>query len=413
MATIDSNYSDWDYKFLLCDVCKRCNLSFYNDSYSNEWNYNYTDDIKAAFKNHYCPDFYNDSDVGHVGRILISISLTITVLLSVLGNTLAICILAFANRVRTNFNSFLINLAVADLVMAIVCIPFTALNSIIGWWPFGGFACAFIVYMQQVSVTVSIYTLMAIGIDRYIGVVHPLRKNIPALKHGIVIAVIWVVSMTMSTAQLVTARRLPYLTKYREVHYVCDEQWENQLDQTIYELFVIVVIYIIPLCAISYCYFNVVKVIWARKLPGNKDKVRDHRHAKSKRKVAKMLVSIVMVFAICWIPLHTLILVTTIRPDLLTNGGEVILKIYFVFYWLAMSNTFVNPFIYTVCHDGFRADLRNVCTLCRRSCASCMSSINSTTLFGATREMMRSRSSTQSSRSTRSTRSSRSTIGGR
>ncbi|XP_077999727.1 RYamide receptor-like [Glandiceps talaboti] len=362
------NYNSSEYQRLLCYVCQICpdyndsvsynsSYLYYFGSYDN-WNYSekyadYPESMVDTFMDTYCPR-YIGNNVGIVG-ILITVGLAIIVLLSVLGNTLAICILAFANHVRTNFNSFLINLAVSDLVMAIVCIPFTAINSIIGWWPFGGFACTFIVYVQQVTVTVSIYTLMVIGVDRYMAVVHPLRGRTSALKNFIVIAVIWVVSMIMSTAQLVTARIQAYPALNGEIHYVCDEMWQSPLDQTIYELFVIVVIYVIPLCVISYSYFTVIKVLWGRQLPGNREKQRDHRHAKSKRKVTKMLVSIVVVFAVCWLPLHILMFSTVFDQSLvLPPKKEIVTKIYFVFYFMAMANTFVNPFIYTICHQGFR-----------------------------------------------------------
>ena len=52
--------------------------------------------------------------------------------------------------------------------MATFCIPFTYTNYMLGKWVFPLFLCPIIGFVQTTSVTVSIWTLVAIGIDRYV-----------------------------------------------------------------------------------------------------------------------------------------------------------------------------------------------------------------------------------------------------
>lgn len=72
--------------------------------------------------------------------------------------------------------------------------------------------------------------------------------------------------------------------------------------------------------------------------------------------IVKMLITIVTLFGLCWIPLHAFILTLDFNSDLLQRPDlmPVIQTIYFVVHWIAMSNSFVNPIIYTFMNASFR-----------------------------------------------------------
>lgn len=54
---------------------------------------------------------------------------------------------------RTATNYFIVNLAVGDILMALLCIPFTVLsNYIFQYWPFGYSLCVIVSYAQANSV---------------------------------------------------------------------------------------------------------------------------------------------------------------------------------------------------------------------------------------------------------------------
>ena len=93
---------------------------------------------------------------------------TLTIIMSVVGNTLVIVVLLCADRTRTEITVFLVNLAAADLSMACFCMPFTFTLAMLGRWIFGQVMCPIIRFMQVTSVAVSIFTNLAIGIDRLV-----------------------------------------------------------------------------------------------------------------------------------------------------------------------------------------------------------------------------------------------------
>lgn len=78
--------------------------------------------------------------------------------------------------------------------------------------------------------------------------------------------------------------------------------------------------------------------------------------------VTKMLVTLVVVFALCWLPLHLFTLILDLAPQLLdkikTQSDErLFLGIYYFCHWLAMANSFANPIIYCFLNDSFRVSV--------------------------------------------------------
>ena len=76
-----------------------------------------------------------------------------------------------------------------------------------------------------------------------------------------------------------------------------------------------------------------------------------------------MLVTLVVVFAVCWLPVHLFNLVIDLQPSVLdrirTQQDErLYIGIFYICHWLAMSNSFANPVIYCFLSDSFRVSVR-------------------------------------------------------
>lgn len=56
------------------------------------------------------------------------------------------------------------------------------------------------------------------------------------------------------------------------------------------------------------------------------------------------MMMVVTIFAICWLPYHMYFIIIFYYPDI--NKWAPIQEVYLMFYWLAMSNSMYNPFIY-------------------------------------------------------------------
>ncbi|XP_060070666.1 QRFP-like peptide receptor [Ylistrum balloti] len=295
---------------------------------------------------------------------------TMTTLTSIFGNIAAIIIFAKGKRSKSELRPFLINLAVADLIMAIFCIPFTFTDQLLSKWIFSKPMCPIVLFLQTVSVTASASTNMAVGIDRFYAVAYPLKSRITSSRYRLIILLIWIIAVGINSVQFMVGRareKIKSISTSNETIVKCAEVWEDQESKRAYSFCMLFLTYIIPLIILTVTYSIVGCILWQRRSPGNADVIRDEQQIKSKRKIVKMLVTIVTFFGLCWLPLHLFILVLDFNPGM-EEDSRILPTLTILFslaHWIAMSNSFVNPIIYGFMNNNYRADLRSlIFTIC-------------------------------------------------
>lgn len=209
---------------------------------------------------------------------------SITTFLAIVGNSIAIVIFTKGKKSKTDLRPFLINLAIADLIMAIFCIPFTFTYQLLDSnWIFSAPMCPIVMFLQTVSVTGSVSTNMAIGIDRLCAILFPLNTSrINHSKYRLIILVIWIVSIGFAAVLLHVGK-----TKYHPetMRTECLEDWASPDLAIVYTVLVLILTYIVPVIILSVTYSIVGYLLWKRHLPGNADAFRDKAQLKSKVKV--------------------------------------------------------------------------------------------------------------------------------
>ena len=103
----------------------------------------------------------------------------------------------FNPRMKNTTNLLILNLAVADLLFILVCVPFTASDYVLMYWPFGLFWCRTVQYIIYVSAYVSIYTLVLMAGDRFLAVVFPISSlTIRTITNAkVLISLTWVITI--------------------------------------------------------------------------------------------------------------------------------------------------------------------------------------------------------------------------
>ena len=109
---------------------------------------------------------------------------SITLFLSLFGNTLIIIIVYKCPELKKTVNYFIVNMAVSDFVFPLTTIPVylaEASNDVWQWLiesTAGSILCKLRNFVMAVSLTVSIESLVWIALDRFVAVVWPMKFHL-------------------------------------------------------------------------------------------------------------------------------------------------------------------------------------------------------------------------------------------
>lgn len=126
-----------------------------------------------------CPANSTDDDDDIVDTIkpVVTICFSLIGVTGFIGNTLVICVVLPNPQMRSTTNLLIINLAIADLLFTVFCVPFTAIDYVTNQWPLGNVWCKIVQYLIIVTALASIYTLVLMSLDRFLAVVYPISSR--------------------------------------------------------------------------------------------------------------------------------------------------------------------------------------------------------------------------------------------
>lgn len=284
----------------------------------------------------------------NTGTIASVVGLSFVMLLAIVGNVLIIVIFRMFKRVRKQVtNHFLINLAISDLIVALVTMPFWLLWEFDRWnslprswdglkmrqsWTFLDIAC-------EAS---SIANLAVVSIDRLYSVSNPFKHHTtvtPSLAHKIIVAA-WAYALV--TASI----------------FLLETQWKT--------LLITIVGFVIPLTIMIVCYTKIVFVVRAfRQRWKSNPEANKHFFGcmVNEYKTAKSLGIVMIVFVICWTPFFVSSILfnycVPCMPFLHSKPG-----IPTVVKWLHYLNSALNPILYTFFNPSYRVAFRCFYTWC-------------------------------------------------
>ncbi|GAV02344.1 hypothetical protein RvY_12924-1 [Ramazzottius varieornatus] len=119
------------------------------------------------------------------------------------GNVLVIFSVIRNPSMRSVTNHFIVNLALADCLVLIICLPPTILWDVTETWFLGSFMCRAVLFCQRVCVFVSVLTFFCIAVDRWHAIVQPLKFASTASRAKIAVLLTWLVAIVVSLPELV------------------------------------------------------------------------------------------------------------------------------------------------------------------------------------------------------------------
>lgn len=273
-------------------------------------------------------------------------------LISVIGNSLVCVVITRRRRMRTVTNLFVLNLAISDLAITCICIPFDIPVQENNYkWPYGWFACKLIYPLQTVAMFASIFTLTAVSLNRFWAIVHPLSKQMRKKHAAAVIAFIWVICVILS---------VPYVLVLRldEESMECVESWPGKSYRKAYTASLFALQYVLPLIVITIAYLTIGLELRhcanvKNALAVNAALYQAHRN--EARKVVRMLIVVTLLFAICVLPNNVMWLWLDFGDgEAYPHFWDVVAFTNIVLF----ANSAANPIAYTICHENFREEFK-------------------------------------------------------
>ncbi|CAK6974713.1 neuropeptide Y receptor Y2%2C like [Scomber scombrus] len=253
-------------------------------------------------------------------QVVLILAYSTIIVLGVLGNSLVIYVIYRFKTLRTVTNFFIANLAVADLLVNTLCLPFTLVYTLQGEWKFGSTLCFMLPYAQGLAVHVSTVTLNVIALDRHRCIVYHLETRMRKDVCFAVIALTWVLSAVLASPLAIFREYGSFTLGPGHTIQVCTEKWPGKnTDGTVYSISMLILQYFLPLSIISFAYARIWSKLRAHVSPaesGVKSSAGSERHRR-RRKTTKMLVTMVVVFAVSWLPFHAFQLATDIDSTVL------------------------------------------------------------------------------------------------
>lgn len=319
------------------------------------------------------------SSSGLLEKILVGIILGLINLTTIFGNLLVCVTIASNKRLQNATNYFICSLAVCDLFLGLLVLPFSNVNTLFpDQWPLGPVFCNIFISTDVMLCTVSILNLFAISLERYLAVTRPYLyvRWMTSRKVAMVLAGIWIFSFAMAFVPI----HVGWNTSDGAIQNYDHPELCVFEGNAVYVLLVSIGTYFAPLVVMCGVYIKVFCV--ARKQVerikqltishhhvingtdaksasgGRGSNSPGHRGSASEGKATVTLATVILAFTICWVPYFVLF---TAKP-FKAKGFHPDVDLFTL--WLGYVNSMLNPFVYAFHSSEFRYGFMMV--LCRK-----------------------------------------------
>ncbi|XP_033101030.1 adenosine receptor A1-like [Anneissia japonica] len=282
---------------------------------------------------------------------------------AILGNLLVMFAVYKNRHLRSVTNSFIVSLALADFLVGLVAIPFALITN--AKVSMDKHLCLFLNSFIVVLTQISILSLLAIAVDRYFAVVSPLKyRRVANTKRALcVIIVTWVVAFIVGLVPVMGWHLEPKDSSCNFVSII-------DMNYMVYFNFFG---FVLPPLVIMLCIYikifsivrQQIKQISKTVVAANDDEMAHHLSMLTVKegKAARALAIVIILFAVCWLPLHILNSISLFCKDI--NIPYVLLLTAII---LSHANSAMNPFVYAYSNNEFRRTFKKVigsCAVCK------------------------------------------------
>uniref|UniRef100_A0A8D0IEQ3 Histamine H2 receptor n=2 Tax=Sus scrofa TaxID=9823 RepID=A0A8D0IEQ3_PIG len=280
-------------------------------------------------------------------KVTVSLILILLIFITIAGNVVVCLAVGLNRRLRSLTNCFIVSLAVTDLLLGLLVLPFSAFYQLSCRWSFGKVFCNIYTSLDVMLCTASILNLFMISLDRYCAVTDPLRYPVlitPA-RVAISLVLIWVISITLSFLSIHLEWNSSRMDPSGVNHTISKCKVQVNL---VYGLVDGLVTFYLPLLVMCITYYRIFKI--ARDQAKRIHNISSWRAATIREHKATVTLAAVMgAFIICWFPYFSVFVYRGLKGDEAVDE-----TVEAIVLWLGYANSALNPILYAALNRDFR-----------------------------------------------------------
>ncbi|NP_001315635.1 uncharacterized protein LOC108190685 [Danio rerio] len=286
-----------------------------------------------------------ETELGLVGACVI---LAVCFMVGTPGNLLVVWTILKHVKQRSHTVLLILHLAAADL-MVLITLPLW-IYSLARSWVFGKAACKAMVYIIYSYMYSSVFIITVMSVERFLAVRYPFISITWRRKQVLnkVLLIIWIVSFLLSIPIILT-HNLGDVNGHDQCIF---REYESDTQEAVLLILETLIGFIVPFLTLLVCY----GCLFSRIVQMN---------FKSKRKSTVLICSVVVMFALCWIPHHIGNILSLIslaikqsNPDLAQSLEDICATMGIIAGALVFVSSSVNPVLYVLAARTFRSSLR-------------------------------------------------------
>jgi len=256
-----------------------------------------------------------------------------------------ICVLFWTQRrLRSNSNLFFVNLAVADILVGFVAIPWKIVHFVVSPAP----AChAPLVTVVDYTVSLSFLSICALTYDRYQAIIYPLNYPTKMAGKNIlkVLLLVW---------------SLPGLNFLRLIWMLSPRISSKHFDGA-FNAFLFSVM-LLATAGIVFAYVRIFRAAKVQRQNARKSNKFSRRNQRVKfTKAIRSCLGVTICFACCWLPRGTFLIARICQSKTLSFEYDL------VTFGLMSLSPILNPIIYSICNRDVRRTLEMLWNKCQRN----------------------------------------------
>ncbi|XP_053561288.1 adenosine receptor A3-like [Bombina bombina] len=294
----------------------------------------------------------NTADANNIKNIYIAVESVIGII-AILGNTLVIWAVKVNPALQDTTFYFIVSLASADLAVGILVMPLAIILSLDKEFDF--YICLFMCCLIIILTNVSILSLLAIAVDRYLRIRIPTNYRTVMTKKRVSLCIIFFWSLS-GLGAMVPMFGWNNRSKYKEPTIRCNFPNVISLDYLVYFCFFGWIL--IPLFFMVVLYVKIFYLMRKQiRQSANNFQSRGIYYRKE-FKTATLLVLVLVLFTLCWLPISIVNCMNYFYPSV--ELSIAFQPVIFVSILLSHLNSALNPILYAFKIKKFKYTFLNI-----------------------------------------------------